>query len=133
MPAWRQRRWGASVLEVHVAFSREVFGPDVVASITTAELRQLVDGVRFIQRAQCAPVEKDRMAEELGPVRALFMKSITVLQDLPAGTVLTAAHLGLRKPGKGLPASQLNDLLGHRLVRPVRAGEQLNLNDIHGT
>ena len=124
---------GASAVEVHVAFSREVFGPDVVASITTAELRQLVDGVRFIQRAQCAPVDKDQLADELGPIRALFMKSVTVLQDLPAGTVLAAAHLGLRKPGTGLPASHLNNLLGHRLVRSVRAGEQLNLNDIHGT
>jgi len=32
-----------------VAFSRECFGPDVIASITTPELKQLVEGVRFIE------------------------------------------------------------------------------------
>ena len=33
---------GAEVLEVHVTLSREMFGPDVSASVTTDELRQLV-------------------------------------------------------------------------------------------
>ena len=33
---------GIEVLEVHITLSREMFGPDVVASVTTAELRQLV-------------------------------------------------------------------------------------------
>jgi sialic acid synthase SpsE len=36
---------GASVLEVHLVFSRECFGPDVAASLTTAELADLVAGV----------------------------------------------------------------------------------------
>ncbi len=40
---------GAKVLEVHVVLSRECFGPDVPASITTAELAQLVAGTRFIE------------------------------------------------------------------------------------
>ena len=31
------------VLELHVALSRQMFGPDVVASVTTAELTDLVD------------------------------------------------------------------------------------------
>ena len=41
---------GIDVLEVHVTLSREMFGPDVCVSITTAELKQLVDGVRFTER-----------------------------------------------------------------------------------
>ena len=41
---------GIQVLEVHVTLSREMFGPDVPASITTTELRQLVEGIRFIEK-----------------------------------------------------------------------------------
>ena len=55
---------GLDVLEVHVALSREMFGPDVVASVTTAELRQLVDGVRFIERMRGNPLDKDASARE---------------------------------------------------------------------
>lgn len=39
---------GVCVVELHVTFSREMFGPDVPASVTFEELRQLTDGVRFV-------------------------------------------------------------------------------------
>jgi N-acetylneuraminate synthase len=38
---------GAKAVEVHVIWDRAQFGPDTVASITFAELKQLVDGIRF--------------------------------------------------------------------------------------
>src|SRR5688572_25951098 len=95
---------GMDVLEVHVALSRQMFGPDVVASVTTAELRQLVDGVRFIERANANPVDKETMAADLAPMRSLFSKSIVVRIDLPAGAVLTEDNLTLKKPGTGVPA-----------------------------
>jgi N-acetylneuraminate synthase len=63
---------GCDILEVHVTLSREAFGFDVSSSVTTAELRQLVDGVRFIERAMI-PVDKDATARELEPMRRLFM------------------------------------------------------------
>jgi N,N'-diacetyllegionaminate synthase len=71
-PAIAAAAIGASILEVHVTFSREMQGFDTSSSITTQELRQLVDGVRFIEKAR-QPVDKDAMAVELAPMRALFM------------------------------------------------------------
>jgi N,N'-diacetyllegionaminate synthase len=64
---------GCDVLEVHVTFSRQCFGFDVASSITTAELRQLVQGVRFIERAK-RPADKDALARELEPMRDLFLR-----------------------------------------------------------
>ena len=49
---------GIDVLEVHVTLSREMFGPDVSASVTTVELRQLVDGIRFIEKIKANPVDR---------------------------------------------------------------------------
>jgi N-acetylneuraminate synthase len=60
---------GADLIEVHVTLSREAFGPDVLVSLTTAELRQLTAGVRFIRTALEHPVDKDALAEELAPRR----------------------------------------------------------------
>lgn len=121
---------GAEVLEVHVTLSREAFGPDVSASLTTAELKELVCGARFIRTALTHPVDKNRMAEELAPMRALFNKSIAVLSDLPAGTLLNQANIGLRKPGTGLPAAKLPELYGRKLRRPVAAGTLLSEQDL---
>ena len=121
---------GCDILEIHVALSREMFGPDVPASITTAELRQLVDGVRFIEQMRAAPVAKDAMAESLAPLRALFTKSVVARESLAAGTVLRAEHLAMKKPGTGIPAERLPDLVGRRLKRAVATDAILGEEDL---
>ena len=121
---------GIELLEVHVTLSREMFGPDVPASVTTAELRQLVDGVRFIERMRSNPVDKDAVAADMRPLRDLFTKSVVARVDLPAGTVISPEHLTVKKPGTGIPASRLPDLVGRRLRRAVVADQILQEEDL---
>ena len=121
---------GAEVLELHVTLSREAFGPDVVASVTTSELGDLVRGVRFIEKMLANPVDKDAAANDLRPLRALFTKSVVARVDLPAGTTLREEHLSARKPGTGIPAARLPELVGSRLARSVRANELLSDTDV---
>ena len=121
---------GAKVLEVHVTMSREMFGPDVPASITTAELRDLVQGVRFLERALASPVDKDAMAAELGPLRSMFTKSIVLRRDLPEGAVLREEDLAFKKPGTGIPAAHVAKVLGRRLRRSVAADTLLTEDDL---
>jgi N-acetylneuraminate synthase len=121
---------GCDILEIHVALSREMFGPDVPASITTSELRQLVDGVRFIEKMRARPVAKDAMAESLAPLRALFTKSVVARVALGAGTVLRAEHLVIKKPGTGIPAERLPELVGRTLKHAVAADTLLAESDL---
>ena len=123
---------GTDMLEVHVALSREMFGPDVVASVTTAELRQLVDGVRFIERMRANPVDKDAAAEETAPLRRLFTRSLVAAEALPAGTVLAQKHLAIKKPGTGLAPDRLDEVVGRRLRRHVEVDQVLVAEDIEG-
>ena len=116
---------GIEVLEVHVTLSGEMFGPDVPVSVTTAELRQLVEGIRFIEKMKANPVDKDAIAQELKPMRELFTKSVVAKNDLPAGTILEATHLTVKKPGTGISAERLASVVGRRLVRDVQANELL--------
>ena len=112
---------GIEMLEVHVTFSSEMFGPDVPASVTTAELRQLVEGVRFIEKMMSNPVDKEKMARDTESLRDMFTKSVVARKDLPAGTVLQQEHLTLKKPGTGIPAARLPEVVGRRLKEPVKA------------
>jgi N,N'-diacetyllegionaminate synthase len=121
---------GIDVLEIHVTLSREMFGPDVPASITTAELRRLVDGIRFIEKMKAHPVNKDALAAEVQPVRNLFTKSVVARVNLTAGTVLREEHLALKKPGTGIPADKLGEVIGRRLNRDVQADEVLRQTDL---
>jgi N,N'-diacetyllegionaminate synthase len=116
---------GIDMLEVHITFSRETFGPDVEASVTIDELDQLVRGIRFIERARANPVDKDGLARELAPLRDLFTKSLVAACDLASGTVLEREHVAAKKPGTGLPPDQLPHVIGRRLIRALNADEQI--------
>ena len=121
---------GLDMLEVHVTLSREMFGPDVSASVTTGELRQLVEGVRFIERMRASPLDKDASARETAPLRRLFTRSLVAKEALPAGTVLRREHITIKKPGTGLAPDRLDAIIGKRLARPVSADQLLSAEDL---
>jgi len=123
---------GLDILELHVALSREMFGPDVVASVTTMELRQLVEGVRFIERMRASPIDKDHSARDTEPLRRLFTRSVVARQALAPGTVLGPEHLALKKPGTGIPPERLAEIIGKKLARSVAADQLLAAEDIEG-
>ena len=123
---------GIELLEVHVTMTRAMFGPDVPASVTPDELRQLVEGVRFIERMRSSPVDKDVMAVEMQPLRDVFTRSLVARTDLPAGTVLREDHLAAKKPGTGIPVRRLSELVGRRLRRALAADDLLREDDLEG-
>jgi len=121
---------GIDVLEVHVTLSREQFGPDVPASVTTAELKSLVEGIRFIEKMTSSPVDKDAAATSMQDLRNTFTKSVVSKSDIPAGAVLSAENVTIKKPGTGIPAARYNEILGRRAARPIKKDTLLQEADI---
>ncbi|MBI3425534.1 MAG: N-acetylneuraminate synthase family protein [Acidobacteria bacterium] len=120
---------GAQLIEVHVAFSRECFGPDVPASVTTAELKQLADGLRFIEHALTHPVNKEAMAAELSELKRTFGKSLVTARALAAGQRVTAADLVCKKPGTGISPARFHEFVNRTLNRALDANALLSEND----
>ena len=116
---------GANLLEVHITFHRRMFGPDVPASLTIEELAQLVEGVRFTERALRSTPDKDEVAEDLSSMRSIFGKSVVARHDLEAGTVIAESDVTVKKPGTGIPAARWREVIGRRLVCDVVADEQI--------
>ena len=119
----------AEVIEVHLTMSRELFGPDVVASVTPDELKTITSGVRFIERMRAAPADKTSVGAEVAAMRDIFFKSVVAARDLAAGAVLTRADLGLKKPGTGIPAARLDAVVGGVLKRSLKRDAQLAFED----
>jgi N-acetylneuraminate synthase len=88
----------------------------VPASITTAELKQLVEGIRFIEKMIENPVDKDAMAQNVAELRKAFMKSVVARRNLKSGHILTEDDLATKKPGTGIPAARMPELIGRRLT-----------------
>jgi N,N'-diacetyllegionaminate synthase len=116
---------GANFIEVHACLSRECFGPDVPASVTTGELAQLVSGVRYVEEALAHPVDKERLAEELSDLRTVFGKSVVAGRDMVAGHRVCESDLAIRKPATGIPAFRIAAIINRRLTRDVLANQPI--------
>ena len=103
-----------------------MFGPDVLASVTTGELRQLVDGVRFIERMRAQPVDKDASARETAPLRRLFTRSV-VARRAAAGGHRARARRTWRSRSRA-PACRptaSTSVVGQRAARAPSTADQL--------
>jgi N,N'-diacetyllegionaminate synthase len=121
---------GASVLEVHIAHSRHSFGPDVPASLTVEEFKQLVEGVRYLERVMSNQHEPRVRTEDIAVLRATFGRGIVPVQRIPIGGKLTSENLVCKKPMKGIPASAFQQILGRTVKRSISVDEPISWEDL---
>ena len=121
---------GANLLEVHVTLSREMFGPDVPSSLTTEELKKLIEGVRFIEVAINNPVNKDSLSTEMEDMKKMFGKGLVVKKNIIKGETITLDSLSAKKPAIGILAEDIHVVIGKRSKRNISAGEFLHSDDL---
>lgn len=121
---------GAEILEFHVVFDRQLFGPDSKSSLTIAETKDLVEAVRNIATALSHPVDKNNV-ETFSSLKQIFEKSLAVNKDLPKDHVLTFDDLESKKPkGFGMDASRFQEVIGKTLNRDLKKWDFLNETDM---
>jgi N-acetylneuraminate synthase len=129
-PALAALARGVDMVEVHLTLDRRLFGPDVPVSLTPPELALLCQARDALVTMAENPVDKDAMAAELAEMRGLFSKSLAPARALPAGTVLLADMLTAKKPGTGILAAELDDVVGRRLSNDVGPERLLRREDL---
>lgn len=120
---------GANLIEVHTTFSKECFGPDVTSSVTTAELAELVRGIRFVEKALSSPVLKDEEALERSNTKVLFGRSLVSKRPLSAGQTLQLDDVAFKKPGTGIAATRRDEFIGRRIARTISVNQILKESD----
>ncbi|GAB4108088.1 MAG: N-acetylneuraminate synthase [Phycisphaeraceae bacterium] len=119
---------GAILIEKHLTHDRSAPGPDHAAS---ADPTQLVEYIRLIRKAQAMLGPKTKRIWDVeADVREVSRQSVCAVRDLPAGHRLTAEDLTVKRPGTGIPANMIEDLIGQRLGRSLRAGDLLMPGDV---
>lgn len=121
---------GAALLEFHVVFDKQMFGPDAKASLTIAQVNHLVQGVRQIEQALKHPINKSDN-QSYTAVKSIFEKSLAINRDCKAGEVLYFEMLEAKKPkDKGIPAHLFNKIIGRQLKKSKKAWDFLTNEDI---
>lgn len=114
---------GACVLEKHLTLDRTRPGPDHAVSLEPAEFAAYVAAAREAEAAlgigtlNAADLEAD--------VRRVARKSIVARRDIPAGAVLSADALTVKRPGGGLSPRQLAEIVGRRTRVAIAADTML--------
>jgi len=116
--------YGAEIIEKHVTYSRDMFGPDIKSSITFDELKTL-----SIFRNELVEilleVDKDSVAQELTKERNIFGRSLGLKRNLPAGHQIVLDDFCLRKPAGGLNWEDRKQILGQKLKCPYQVDQLL--------
>lgn len=118
---------GAAMLERHFTISRTWSGPDQQASLEPSELADLVRGVRQIEvglddTKEASPPERD--------LQQLFRESVVAVRPIARGAALSRENVWVKRPGSGIPASRLEEVLGRKAKRDLAAGEIVRWEDV---
>lgn len=121
---------GASILEFHVVFDRQLFGPDSKSSLTISETKDLVIGVRNIATALSNNIDKNN-TNAFTLLKQIFEKSLAVNKDLPKNHILIFDDLESKKPkGFGIDASRFQEIIGKTLNKELKQWDFLNEGDL---
>lgn len=120
---------GARVIEKHFTLSKLMYGSDAMNSTEPDEFKQLVEGIRAVDVALAAKLEKDVKVKQLSGMKTIFEKSIVAKHRLPIGHMITLNDLAYKKPGTGIPAARYLDLVGKVLRIEVDEDYMFTLAD----
>lgn len=123
---------GATIFEVHITFSKRMFGPDIASSLSPRNFKKMVRGVAFAHQMRMSPVDKKEQVEQLGREKTIFGRSLVAAKYLTAGATLCEEDIAYKKPGGGLSFADRESLIGKRLNRDVEADEELLLSMLVG-
>lgn len=118
---------GACIVEKHFTADRNLPGPDQKASINPAELRELVRGVRAIEKALGS--EKKVIDEEV-TIQGIARESVVTVADIPKGATVSKAMVWVKRPGTGIPAKDLDKVMGRKAKKGIKADTTLQWGDL---
>lgn len=121
---------GASVIEVHTVFDKQMFGPDSSSSVSIAELKQLVSGIRAIDQMLNTPAKGKKTFSDQ-KIKENFSKSLCVNADVLPGQRITKQMLEAKKPGgRGIPAKDYGSVVNKIATQRIKKWEFIGLDDI---
>lgn len=109
---------GACIVEKHLTLDRAGGGPDDSFSLEPAQFADLCDGARTAWAA-VGQVDYGRKSSEQGNVQ--FRRSLYFVRDLKAGETISADALRSVRPGYGMAPKHLEQVIGRKVSRDVRA------------
>jgi len=118
---------GADLYEKHFTMSRGLPGPDQAGSMEPAELSEVVRGIRAIEQARGATKAIQPGEQE---VRNMAHHSVVSIRDIAAGATIAPGDVWAKRPGTGIPARQLAEVVGRVAARAIAKDRLIQWDDL---
>ena len=119
---------GGSILERHFTDRMNRPGPDIVCSMDSAALKDLIQGSKIIFEARGG--DKAPVKEE-APTIAFAFASVVSIKNILPGQILDESNIWVKRPGGGdFSALDFEKLLGVKALVEIKSGLQIKRGDI---
>ena len=119
---------GASILERHFTDRMSREGPDIVCSMDSQALSELINGSHIIYAARGGdkgPVDAE------APTIAFAFASVVAIRDIQKGEILSKNNIWVKRPGGGdFNVLDYDGLIGRRAAVAMKHGYQLRKSQI---
>lgn len=119
---------GAKVIEKHFYLDDGVQTVDDQFSLSPAEFKKMVEGIRQIEKAIGSSEKKPSVIEEKEKVQA--RRSLWIVKNVEQGEEITALNVECLRPGIGLSPQYYDLIIGKKASRALSAGKPLEWNDL---
>jgi len=116
---------GAKIIEKHFTLSREMEGPDHLASLEPDELKAMVRAIRNVEISLGDGHKKVTSSEFAN--RDIAGKSVVASYKIEKGDIFTNKNLTTKRPGTGLSPMKWNEIIGKIAVRDFEEDEIIEL------
>lgn len=118
---------GAKVIEKHFILDKSIGGPDATFSLDLKEFKEMVDGVRSIEKALG---RVDYSLSDKTMKNREFSRSLFIVEDVKAGDIITSKNIRSIRPANGLAPKFYNEVLGKVFKFDQKKGTPLELGFI---
>lgn len=119
---------GACILEKHLTYDRTAQGPDHSASLDPAQFAEYVRLARRAARMVGSPLKELQEIER--DVRTVSRQSLVAVREIPAGAFIAREDLTVKRPGTGICASRIDEIVGRRAARAILPDHVLHEADL---
>ena len=119
---------GAVVIEKHFTLDKNMEGPDHKASLEPDELKNMVQGIRIVERAIGNGIKIPVPAEL--PNIHIARKSLVAAKDIEEGEVLSRENLTAKRAGEGISPMDMWFILGRKTSRSYVKDEIIKMIDV---
>lgn len=120
----------AEILEVHVAFDKRLYGPDINSSITIEELDFINKYANNLKKLNDNPVNKDKIYADFQNYREIFSRSLGFNKNMKKNERIGKNDLILLKPGSGIPKNSIDKIIDKKLVKNVNKNNLVKWDDL---